>query len=176
MSEQQTTAPDGQPMACQPDWRRDFPINVGQDNYLARRGFTKFMVLTSFAFVAGQGWIGLQNWLRKRRGQPPVVAIARLEELSPGSAKTFTYPDETETCLLLRPDEKTLVAYNQKCTHLSCAVIPEQGCLGCPCHHGSFDVTTGRPLAGPPRRPLTRINLEVRDGVVYATGVELRTV
>jgi arsenite oxidase small subunit len=37
-------------------------------------------------------------------------------------------------------------------------------------------VTTGRPLAGPPRRPLTRVVLEVRDGVIYATGVELRTV
>jgi Rieske Fe-S protein len=91
---------------------------------------------------------------------------------------TFSYPDEGETCLLLRPDDKTLVAYNQKCTHLSCAVIPElaQGCLSCPCHHGAFDPATGRPVAGPPRRPLTRITLEVREGTIYATGVELRTV
>ena len=33
---------------------------------------------------------------------------------------------------------------------------------------------TGRPLAGPPQRPLPRILLEVRDGIVYATGVEER--
>ena len=24
----------------------------------------------------------------------------------------------------------------------------------CPCHHGKFDVETGEPIAGPPRRPL----------------------
>jgi Rieske Fe-S protein len=34
----------------------------------------------------------------------------------------------------------------------------------------------GRPIAGPPRRPLPRIKLAVREGAVYAIGVELRTV
>jgi Rieske Fe-S protein len=176
MKEQHTTAPDGRPMACQPAWRREFPIDVPEDNYIARRGFTKFLVLTSLAMAVGQGWIGLQNWLRRRRGQAPVVAIARLAELPVGAAHSFTYPDDSEPCLLLRPDDKTLVAYQQKCTHLSCAVIPADGCLNCPCHHGTFDTITGRPLAGPPRRPLTRITLEVRDDTIYATGLELRTV
>jgi Rieske Fe-S protein len=178
MSEKPTPAPDGRPAVCQPAWRTEFPIDVAQDNYVARRGFTKFLVLTSFAMVVGQSWIALQNWLRGRRGLPPEKAIARLDQLAPGGAMTLSYPDEGETCLLLRPDDKTLVAYNQKCTHLSCAVIPElaQGCLSCPCHHGAFDPATGRPVAGPPRRPLTRITLEVREGTIYATGVELRTV
>jgi len=45
----------------------------------------------------------------------------------------------------------------------------------CPCHHGYFDAQTGQPLAGPPRRPLPRITLALRDGVIYAKGVELRT-
>lgn len=176
MSEQQSTAPDGGSPASQPAWRREFPIDVAEDNYIARRGFTKFMVLTSLAFVVGQVWIGLQNWLRKRRGQSPVIAITRLEDLPVGGARSFHY--ENETCLLVRTTADTLVAYNQKCTHLSCAVIPEldRGSLGCPCHRGAFDVANGRPTAGPPRRPLTRINLEVREGIVYATGVELRTV
>jgi hypothetical protein len=39
----------------------------------------------------------------------------------------------------------------------------------------AFGITTGRPLAGPPRRPLTRIKLEVRDGRIYAAGLEERT-
>jgi Rieske Fe-S protein len=130
------------------------------------------------AFVVGQLWIGIQNWFRRRRGQPPLLRIARLEEIPVGSARLFSYPSATETCLLLRLDTTTLVAYNQKCTHLSCAVVPEmeQGCLHCPCHHGLFDLATGRALAGPPRRPLTRITLDIRDGVVYATGLELRTI
>jgi Rieske Fe-S protein len=71
-----------------------------------------------------------------------------------------------------------LVAYGQQCSHLSCAVVPapEQDRLRCPCHNGFFEIREGRPVAGPPRRPLPRIKLEVRGGVIYATGVELRTV
>jgi Rieske Fe-S protein len=89
----------------------------------------------------------------------------------------FRYPNEHEPCLLLRPDETTLLAFSQKCTHLACAVVPQfdTGRLLCPCHNGYFDLTTGRPLAGPPRRPLPVVTLAVRDGVVFATGVELRT-
>jgi Rieske Fe-S protein len=76
--------------------------------------------------------------------------------------------------LLLRPDEQTFLAFHQKCPHLGCAVVPDEARkqLLCPCHNGCFDAATGRPIAGPARRPLTRIALENRDGVVYAVGVE----
>ena len=63
-----TVAPDGRPTAEQPRWRKDFPIDWPEDHYVARRDFTKFMVLTSLAFTVGQGWIVLQNFFRKRRG------------------------------------------------------------------------------------------------------------
>jgi aromatic-L-amino-acid decarboxylase len=53
---------------------------------------------------------------------------------------------------------------------------PEKNRFFCPCHEGAFDLETGRPIAGPPQRPLPRVTLEIRDGVVYATGVELRTI
>jgi Rieske Fe-S protein len=79
---------------------------------------------------------------------------------------------------LLRTEADTLVAYSQECTHLACAVVPDKqaGRLLCPCHHGYFDSTTGRPLAGPPRRPLPRITLRVQGDDVYATGIERSTV
>jgi hypothetical protein len=62
--------------------------------------------------------------------------------------------------------------------HLTCPVIPrvEKGELHCPCHNGIFDLLNGRPLAGPPRRPLASIKLEVRDGKIFAAGIEERTV
>ena len=77
-----------------------------------------------------------------------------------------------------RPTADALVAYSQSCTHLSCAVVPrlQENCMHCPCHEGYFDLQSGRPIAGPPRRPLPRIALEVRQRFVYATGVERRTV
>jgi Rieske Fe-S protein len=169
--------PDGSPPEEQPRWRRDFPIDVDEDNYVARRDFTKFMVLISASFVAGQAWIALKS-LGPRAAPGEPLSIARVDDLPVGGAAIFAYPNEHDTCLLVRSGEHEFLAYSNKCSHLSCAVIPDvqSGRLLCPCHHGSFDLATGRPLAGPPRRPLTRILLDVRDGTVYATGVEERTV
>lgn len=103
-----------------------------------------------------------------------MAAVATVEELPVGGAKTFHYPEGSPPRLLVRTGPETFVAYDQQCTHLLCPVIPavERGQLHCPCHNGWFDLETGRPLAGPPNRPLTRILLQVREGTVYATGVE----
>ena len=72
--EQRTVAPDGRPADVQPDWRRDFPIDVPQDDYVARRDFTKFLGLTSLAFLVGQLWIAAQCWLRGRQQSPLPMA------------------------------------------------------------------------------------------------------
>jgi len=175
--EQITIAPDFAPADAQPAWRQDFPIDWPQDLYVERRDFMKFLVLTSVALTVGQFWIVGQNWLRRRRGLPEVRRVASLSEIPPGSSLVFQYPGELDNCVLVRLSERDLVAYSQKCTHLSCAVIPEpeNGVLHCPCHEGFFDLRTGDPTAGPPRRPLPRITLEVRGQDIYATGVETRT-
>jgi Rieske Fe-S protein len=173
-----STPPDGRPLAAQPRWRQDFPIDTPQDNYILRREFTKFLVLTSAAFTFGQFWIAWENGRRRRRGQPPLRQVATLAQIPVGGSLVFNYPTADEPCLLLRPDETTLLAYSQKCTHLSCAVVPEmeKKLIVCPCHHGVFSLQDGRPLAGPPRRPLPRVRLEVRGQAIYAAGMEFRTV
>jgi Rieske Fe-S protein len=176
--EQITIAPDFAPADAQPAWRQDFPIDWPQDLYVERRDFVKFLVLTSAAFTLGQVWIGVQNWYRKRSGQPAVQRIASVDDLAVGSAVVFTYPDEHEPCLLVRLTTSEFVAFSQKCTHLSCAVIPRpaENSFYCPCHEGRFDLRTGAPIAGPPRRPLARIVLDVRGRDIYAVGVEERTI
>ena len=175
--EQITTAPDFAPAESQPAWRQDFPIDWPQDLYVERRDFMKFMVLTSAAFTVGQLWIAAQNWFRQRSGQPAIHRIASVDDVAVGSAVTFTYPDEHEICVLVRLSVSEFVAFNQKCTHLSCAVIPRpaEGSFFCPCHEGRFDLKTGQPTAGPPRRPLTRVVLEIRGRDIYAVAVEERT-
>jgi Rieske Fe-S protein len=170
--------PDGRPLAEQPKWRRDFPIDWPEDHYVARRDFVKFTTLTSLAFATGQVWIGVQNWLRRRRGLPPQARIVELAKLAPGTSFAFRYPDAHDDAVLCRMQDGAIVAFGQRCTHLSCAVVPrpEQSTFFCPCHQGSFDMASGRPLAGPPRRPLDRIKVEVRGGEVWAVGIERRTV
>lgn len=168
--------PDGRPLELAPRWRQDFPIDIPRDEYVARRDFAKFMVLTSFAFAVGQLWIAGQNFFRRRAGALPIRAVARASEVPVGGSLAFSYPGEDDHALLIRLAEDRFVAYDQQCTHLLCPVIaqPEAGRLHCPCHNGNFDLETGRVISGPPERPLPRINLEVRGGMVYATGVEVR--
>lgn len=166
--------PDNRAPDQQPRWRHEFPIDLPQDDYRTRRDFTKLMVITSFAFVVGQAWIVLLSKLRRARGEPPLQDIGGVDELSVGGAKLFHYPGPGDACLLVRVAAEKFVAYGQKCTHLSCPVIPkpEAQRLHCPCHEGSFDLLTGEPLAGPPRRPLPRISLSVRGNRIYANGVQ----
>jgi Rieske Fe-S protein len=172
--EHPVASPDGRSPEDQPKWRRDFPIDSGQDEYVSRRELVKFMVLTSGAFVAGQFWLLVKSVFERSATAPPAMAIAGVDELPVGSGKTFEFPVGSPPRLLVRTGPASFVAYDQQCTHLLCPVVPvfEQRRLHCPCHNGWFDLGTGQPVAGPPRRPLPRVSLEVRGGTVYATGVE----
>jgi nitrite reductase/ring-hydroxylating ferredoxin subunit len=172
--ERPVASPDGLPADGQPKWRRDFPIDAGQDEYVSRRELVKFMVLTSGAFVAGQLWLLVKSVWEGSVPPPPAAAIAGLDELPVGGAKTFEFPAGSPPRLLVRTGAASFVAYDQQCTHLLCPVVPvfDQNRLHCPCHNGWFDLGTGQPVAGPPRRPLPRVTLDVRGGIVYATGVE----
>jgi nitrite reductase/ring-hydroxylating ferredoxin subunit len=173
-TERLTIPPDGRPDAEQPRWRQDFPIDWPQDDYVSRRDFTKFMALVSLAFAVGQVGLLVQNFLRRSRGELPTQEIATLATIPVGGSLLFNYPEAHQPRLLVRLDEQTFVAYDQLCTHLSFPVNPrpEEGPLHCPCHEGLFDLRSGQPLAGPPRRPLPRVTLEIRGDKIYATGVE----
>lgn len=180
--EHKTVPPDGKPYRNQPRWRRDFPIDTAQDYYVARRDFTKFMALTSLAFFFGQVWIWLHKIFRKQEvtTSMQIATTAEVASLQVGQTKLFNYPAAHEGCVLVRtgngPGDWT--AFSQKCTHLSCAVVPDPAkrTLDCPCHEGQFDMMTGRPIAGPPRRPLPIIKLDVRPDGIYATGTDTRIV
>lgn len=169
-----TVAPDGRPGREQPAWRREFPIDWSADEYVSRRAMVQFMTLTSCAFVAGQAWLAVSSAGKGANAKLGRMAIARVDDLPPGGVQIFQFPEGSPPRLLIRLDTKRFVAYDQACTHLSCPVVPEPkvGKLHCPCHQGWFDIETGRPLAGPPRRPLPRVTLVVEDGIVYATGID----
>jgi Rieske Fe-S protein len=170
-----TAFPDGRPESEQPKWRRDFPIDLEADEYGARRDFTKFMVLTSAAFACGQFWIALQSLFRGRKiSRKRIAAVA---DVPIGEAMSFHYPTDRDPCLLIRKSENIFLAYSSLCTHLMCPVRPDlkRNQLHCPCHEGFFDLASGKPTAGPPRRPLPRIELVIERGAVYATAIEERS-
>ena len=152
----------------------DFPYDRGEEAQVTRREFCNFLALTSTALFAGAaGFAGKAAMDGHRAPAYPAAKVEGAENLAPGSSLNFRYPTAKDTAILVRAADGQYYAYGQKCTHLSCPVYfeREHGRLECPCHEGSFDVRTGNVIAGPPPRPLDRIELEVRaNGEVWATG------
>lgn len=173
--ENTSAAPDGQPAEEQPVWRQEYPIDWSESEYVTRREFTRLLLVTSLAFVVGQAWIVLSSLTKKvSAAQPPRVEIATVDQVPVGGSLLFYYPTDNSPCLLVHLTSDQYVAFSQKCTHLSCPVLPEvdQGRFHCPCHEGEFDIQTGVPLSGPPRRRLPQVTLVVANGHIYATGIE----
>src|ERR1041385_253010 len=104
-----------------PLWQEDFSVQAGEDRYVQRREFTKFLVLTSFGMMVGQFWILARSLLHRARTFP-ALAVARAGEIPVGGVKLFHYPNPEDACILIRVAEDRFAAYSQKCTHLSCAV------------------------------------------------------
>jgi Rieske Fe-S protein len=155
-------------------WRDDFPVPLSEEQRVARRTFTKS--LAGFSCAAFAATAGLAF-----RGQPapdgaaPALRVAAVDEVPVGRALVFGYPLAGDTCVLVRLDTGTFVAFGQECTHLGCPVTYDAGssAFHCPCHEGFFSARDGAVLSGPPPRPLPRVRLERRGDEIWATGITL---
>jgi Rieske Fe-S protein len=157
-------------MSDKPIWRRDFPYTAEGEDAVTRREFTRFLVAASVGVAGSSGVVSLWASLRSINSGTPQPIVA-LDEIPVGGSYLFDYPTVNDPAIILRPEAETIIGFSQKCTHLGCVVFwaPEAGHLECPCHEGVFDLT-GEPIAGPPDRPLGRIELEVRNGTVWAVA------
>ena len=160
-------------------WKQDFPVPSAEDSYVTRREFTKFLGLTSVAFLIGTcAAAGRKLAKQLFRRENSSVAVADIHELPVGGHKLFRYPTENDPCILLRLTEDKFVAFDQRCTHLSCPVLFDAGTkqLVCPCHEGFFSAEDGRPLAGPPKRALAQLAVTTVNARVLVTEREERSV
>lgn len=150
-------------------WQVEFPYGWDADDLVGRRQMLRWSVGVSGALFAMTSLLAGLGFARaRRRGEVQEVIAA--DSLAVGEAHYFEYPETDEHAILLRLEENRYVAYNGICTHLACEVYweSERRELICPCHNGIFDPDTGDVIAGPPPRPLPRIELEERDGIIYA--------
>ncbi|MCB0994663.1 MAG: Rieske (2Fe-2S) protein [Acidimicrobiales bacterium] len=156
-------------MTDEPIWRRDFPLTSAGEDETTRREFVRYLVVGSGGFAAGSVAIALWSSLRSvNTGAPrPIVELGQVPE---GTAHLFRYPTDADPAILVHLPGGELRAFSQKCTHLGCVVYyePDTTELHCPCHEGLFDARDGAVESGPPQRPLGRIDVEVRNGAVWA--------
>lgn len=152
-------------------FQADFPYERDEEAQVTRREFCNFLGLTSAALFLGTGGFAVKAALEAGMSESfAATQIAGAEALTPNSSLNFNYPTERDSAILIRTVDGAYHAYGQKCTHLSCPVYysRDHQRLECPCHEGAFDAATGNVLYGPPPRPLDTIEVESRDGQVWA--------
>jgi Rieske Fe-S protein len=151
----------------------EFPYERDEEAQVTRREFCNFLGLTSAALFLGAGGFAAKAAFDARKSESFAAAqIAGADALAPNSSLNFNYPTERDSAILIRTTNGEYHAYGQKCTHLACPVYysRDHQRLECPCHEGAFDVATGNVLFGPPPRALDAIEIESRDGQMWATG------
>lgn len=148
-------------------------VDLSRECHLTRRGFCNGLVLASAALVVAENASASKAPGRGSAALPdPPIRIEGAEALMPGSSLLFSYPGVNDPAILVRARDGNFHAYCQKCSHLGCSVYFERNLdrLECPCHKGAYDVRSGFVLAGPPKRPLDEIILQLRGGQVWAVG------
>lgn len=88
------------------------------------------------------------------------VVAAKVDELAPGSYKTFPFGGVPG--ILIRTDDGEYRALSATCTHLDCTVQykADERIIWCACHDGKYSLE-GKNVAGPPPRPLERFEVHV---------------
>lgn len=155
-------------LPSRPSWEVDFPIERLEAQHVSRREFSKFLVLVSGGLCLGSGWVAVKDVLMPPEHLAADVRLFPLADIPVNGMKMFAIPGSSEPAILIRL-ESGLRAFEQKCTHLSCAVFFDPGTkrIECPCHAGAFDAATGAVLQGPPPRPLRSFPVEVRGDDVW---------
>jgi Rieske Fe-S protein len=154
-------------------FQAEFPYERDQEAQVTRREFCNFLGFTSAALFVGAAGFATKAALDARESESLAPAVINgAEVLAPNTSLNFNYPTERDSAILIRTADGAYHAYGQKCTHLSCPVYYSRNHqrLECPCHEGAFDAATGNVLYGPPPRALDRIDVEMRDGQVWAIG------
>ena len=154
---------------------------------LKRRNFLKGGV-AGVAVASGLVGVGKKADAEAETTKPiglyPKLTIAPLDSILPQTEMPFDYPDENSPAILLRLDQsaeggigsnRDIVAFSMLCTHKGCPLnfVKDRKALVCPCHWSSFDpVKGGRLVIGQASQSLPRMQLDIKDGMVRAVGVD----
>jgi arsenite oxidase small subunit len=110
-----------------------------------------------------------------------VIALSRLRVNRPVN---FAYPLRDQPNVLVDlgravpggvGSKKSIVAFSTLCQHMGCPVVysRSQREFVCPCHQSRYDAERLASIVqGVATRALPRVLLEVRNGAVYAVGVD----
>lgn len=160
---------------------------------VSRRDFLKMGgtgAATAGAAIAGGGLLSPALAEAAETGSTilpyPINKVANAKKLAVNKPVSFTYPDKSSPCVLVRMGhavpggvgpKSDIVAYSTLCTHMGCPVSYDTGSrdFKCPCHFSVFDSEkTGQMVTGQATENLPRILLsyDAKSGDVKAVGVD----
>lgn len=156
------------------NWKKDFPIHKQQAQQVSRRDFAKFLTLVSGGLMVGSGLVAAKAHLFPKEEVEGEHFVCNTNEIPVGGTRSFVIEGSTIPYILIHLESGEFKAYEQKCTHLSCAVFykPGTGVIHCPCHEGSFDAKTGDVLAGPPPRALPKLDVFLKDKAIFVKAAK----
>lgn len=150
-------------------WKEDFPIQQLESTQVSRRDFAKFLCLVSGGLATGSGMVAAKATFFPEEKVEGEHFVCKKSDIPVGGTRSFVISGSSIPYVLIHLEDGQMRAYEQKCTHLSCAVFykPDSGRIECPCHNGWFDALTGEVLAGPPPRPLPRLDVVLKGENIY---------
>src|SRR6185436_8151204 len=112
----------------------DFPIERVEAEHVSRRKFTKFLCLVSGGMAVGSGWVAVKDRLFPSHRIQGEAFVCNVAEVPVGGTHPFTVPGSKKPFILIHLNDGGWRAYEQKCTHLSCAVFyqPQSDKIQCP--------------------------------------------
>jgi len=138
-----------------------------------RRWITRFLATTLGASILSFLYPVLK-YLVPPVSSEPSLSEAELDvkasDILPNTGRIV--PFAGKALLLLRSPSGELKALTATCTHLACTVQyrPERSDIWCACHNGIYDLN-GANVSGPPPRPLTKLDVNVRGDRIVVRRV-----
>ena len=135
---------------------------------VSRRYFVGWIIRGGIAATLSGMLLPALQYLWPVMGRGPATGleeVGRLEDIPVGGSKKVIV---SGSAMLLIRTQAEVKAYSAICTHLGCIVDWDTAKreIICPCHAGVFDLE-GRPVSGPPPRPLPVYQVKITDGKIF---------
>ncbi len=90
-------------------------------------------------------------------------ALAKVSDIPVGGGKVFA----DQKVVVTQPSAGVIKAFSAVCTHQGCLVTGvEAGNIVCPCHGSAFKLADGSVAAGPAKRALPTVAVNISDGAI----------
>ena len=102
------------------------------------------------------------------------VKIASLADCSPWRTIQFAYPTSSDQAILIILPDMEMRAYSTVCSHKGKSLLWDDQLkrLHCPAHDAVFSAETGEKIEGPGGQFLKKIQLQIKEGNIFAVGIE----